>query len=274
MTLFQSILLGIIQGLTEFLPVSSSGHLVIVPYLLGWQIPAQDAFVFDVLVQVATLLAVFAYFWNDLVAIVRAFLIGLWRREPFKDPMARLGWLIILATIPAGAIGFALKNTVENAFNNPVATGFFLLATAILLLAAERFGKRTASLEKITWKDALWIGFFQAMAIFPGVSRSGATITGGMTRDMERAPAARFSFLMSTPIMLAAGLLASLDLVKTPDLGSILPIFIPGFIVAALTGYLAIRWLLGYLTRHPLYVFSIYCAALGLITLATALFMH
>jgi undecaprenyl-diphosphatase len=274
MTLFQSILLGIVQGLTEFLPVSSSGHLVVVPHLLGWQIPAQDAFVFDVLVQVATLLAVIAYFWNDLVAILRAFLIGLWHREPFKDPMARLGWLIILATIPAGAIGFLLKNDVENAFNNPTATGFFLLGTAILLLAAERIGKRTVSLEKITWKDAIWIGFFQAMAIFPGVSRSGATITGGMTRDMERAPAARLSFLMSLPIMLAAGLLASLDLIKTPDLGSILPIFIPGFIVAALTGYLAIRWLLGYLTRHPLYVFSIYCAALGLITLATTLFVR
>ncbi|MCK4976604.1 MAG: undecaprenyl-diphosphate phosphatase, partial [Anaerolineales bacterium] len=123
----------------------------------------------------------------------------------------------------------------------------------------------------LDWKDAIWIGLFQSFALFPGISRSGATITGGMTRDLERPASARFSFLISIPIMLVAGLAAMADLSKVPDLTSLLPTYIPGFIAAAITGYLAIRWLLGYLTNHPLYVFSIYCALLGLITLAVGI---
>ena len=271
MTLFQSILLGIVQGLTEFLPISSSGHLVIVPYLLGWEIPIHVAFFYDVLVQVATLIAVFAYFWNDLVEIGKAFIFGLWRRQPFASPLSRLGWYIIIATIPAGVIGLALKDVVESAFANPTITGIFMLITAILLLIAEFVGKRNRKMEQITWKDALWIGLFQSFALFPGISRSGATITGGMTRDLERPLSARFSFPISIPIMLVAGLAAMFDLSKVSNLTTLLPTYIPGFIAAAVTGYLAIRWLLGYLTNHPLYVFSIYCALLGLITLAVGI---
>ncbi len=194
MTIFQSILLGIVQGLTEFLPISSSGHLVIVPHLLGWQIPAGDAFVFDVLVQVATLLAVFTYFWKDIVAILKAFFTGILNRQPFADPLAREGWFIILATIPAGVIGLALKNSVEAAFTSLTATAIFLFVTAVLLLIAERAGKRIRNINNLGWKDAVWIGLFQALAIFPGVSRSGATITGGMTRDLGRSDSARVSF--------------------------------------------------------------------------------
>ena len=267
MSLYQSILLGIVQGLTEFLPVSSSGHLVIVPYLLGWEIPAQDAFIYDVLVQVATLLAVFAYFWHDLKTISLAFLAGLFKRQPFKDPQARLGWYIILATLPAGVIGILLKDVVERAFASPTASAWLLFVTAALLLAAEKAGLRSRDFKQITWKDAIWIGFFQALAIFPGVSRSGSTIVGGMTRNLDRPSAARFSFLISIPIMLAAGLLAGVDLTGQADLGSKLPIYLPGFIAAAGTGYLAIRWLIHYLTRHPLFIFSIYCIILALVTL-------
>jgi undecaprenyl-diphosphatase len=272
MTVFQSILLGIVQGLTEFLPVSSSGHLVIVPHLLGWHIPANDAFVFDVLVQVATLVAVFAYFWRDIIGIIQAFLLGLIHRQPFADPLSREGWLIILATIPAGVIGLALKHAVEQAFSSLLATAIFLFVTAFLLLLAEWVGKRSRTIAQLSWAGALWIGLFQALAIFPGVSRSGATIAGGMTRDLQRPEAARFSFLMAIPIMLAAGLAASLDLIKIPNLGALLPAFIPGFITAAIVGYLAIRWLLRYLTSHPLYIFSIYVALLGLVALIASLF--
>jgi len=271
MTIFQSILLGIVQGLTEFLPISSSGHLVIVPHLLGWQIPAGDAFVFDVLVQVATLAAVITYFWKDIIAIIQAFISGILKKQPFGDPLAREGWFIILATIPAGVIGLALKSSVEAAFTSLTATAIFLFITAALLLVAERVGKRVRNLDNLGWMDAIWIGLFQALAIFPGVSRSGATITGGMTRDLERPASARVSFLMSIPIMLAAGLAASVDMLKVPNLSSQLPAFIPGFITAAIVGYLAIRWLLGYLTRHPLYIFSIYCTAAGLLALALSL---
>jgi undecaprenyl-diphosphatase len=272
MTILQSILLGIVQGLTEFLPISSSGHLVLVPHLLGWQIPNADAFVFDVLVQLGTLLAVIVFFWKDLAEIVVAFLAGLARRQPFADPRSRQGWLIILATIPAGVIGVALKNLVEDAFSSVLATGVFLLITAFMLATGERVGKRNRGLEQIGWKEALWIGLFQAFAIFPGVSRSGSTITGAMTRDLERPAAARFSFIMSIPIMIAAGLLASLDMLKIPNYTSLIPVFIPGFLAAVIVGYLSIRWLLGYLTRHPLYIFSVYCTLAGILAIVLGLF--
>ncbi len=272
MTLLQSILLGIVQGLTEFLPVSSSAHLVIVPYLLGWQIPEGEAFIFDVLVQMPTLIAVIVYFWRDLMGILRAFVRGLLHRAPFDDPQARLGWYLILATIPAGILGLLIKDAVEAAFASPVATAAFLFVTAGFLLAVERWGKRTRSLNELNWKDALWIGCAQALSIFPGISRSGATIAGGMARDLQRPGAARFAFLMSVPIMLAAGLLASLDLLEMPSFSTLLPTFIPGFLAAAIVGYFSIRWLLNYLTRRPLHIFAIYCASLALLILGIAMF--
>lgn len=271
MTVFQSILLGIIQGITEFLPISSSAHLVIVPYLLNWDIPPGQAFVFDVLVQVATLAAVIAFFWKDLVAIVKAFIQGILHKAPFAEANSRLGWFLLLGCIPAGLLGLLLKDLVEKAFGSPVATAIFLFGTAGLLVLAERIGKRTRSLEHLSWKDALWIGGFQAIAIFPGISRSGATITGGMMRDLDRPSAARFAFLIMIPIMLAAGLLAGFDMVQIENWTSFLPVFIPGFIASAVTGYLTIRWLLRFLAHHPLYDFAIYCVAAGLITLLVSL---
>lgn len=271
MTVFQSIVLGIVQGLTEFLPISSSGHLVIVPYMLGWEIPPQEAFVFDVLVQVATLAAIIIYFWKDLITIVKAFFSGIRDRRPLSDPNSRLGVYILVATIPAGLLGILIKDIVEQAFNSPIATAFFMLLTAGLLILAERVGARKRNLEQLTYLDALWIGIFQALAIFPGISRSGSTITGGMTRHLMREPAARFSFLLSIPIMLAAGLLASIDLTEIPGAADAALVYMTGMIAAAITGYLAIRWLLRYLTRHPLYVFAIYCAGVGILTLIISL---
>jgi undecaprenyl-diphosphatase len=268
MTLIQSILLGIIQGLTEFLPISSSAHLVLTPYLLGWNIPAQEAFIFNVLVQLGTLLAVILYFWKDLVCIIQAFIVAILNRHPFADPNARLGWYLILATVPAGLAGVAIKKQVEAAFSNPVATALLLLVTAAFLVIAERIGKRTRSVDQLNWKDALWIGIAQAVAIFPGVSRSGATIAAGMTRNLDRVSSGRFSFLMAVPVMLAAGLLEAIDLVKVPNLSSFLPIILAGFVTSALVGYLSIRWLLRYLTHRPLYIFAGYCVLLCVTVLA------
>lgn len=269
MTLFQSILLGIVQGLSEFLPISSSAHLVIVPYLLGWRIPEQPAFVFNVLVQVATLAGVFAYFWADLTGIAASMLQGLRLGKPLGSPLSRLGWLIVLATIPAGLAGLLVKDLVEAAFASPAAASGFLLVTAALLLVVERMGKRQQTVENLSWLDALLIGVFQALAVFPGISRSGSTIAGGMLRGLQRPAAARFAFLMSVPIMLAAGLLALLDLRSVPGLSSLLPVFIPGFLISAVTGYLSIRWLLHFVVHRPLYVFSVYCVLLSAITLAS-----
>jgi len=263
MTLLQSILLGIIQGLTEFLPISSSAHLVIFPYLLKWQIPSNEAFVFDVLVQVASTIAVILFFWKDLVSIFQAFLSNIVNKRPLRDPNSSLGWYLIIATIPAGVLGVALKGFVERAFATPVTAAVFLLFTALLLLIAERVGKQSRAIDTLSWKDSLWIGMAQALAIFPGISRSGATIAGGMTRNLERPSATRFAMLLSIPIMLAAGLLASFDLLQIPNLSNQLAIYFPGFLVSLITSYLSIRWLLRYVAHHPLYVFSIYCAALA-----------
>jgi undecaprenyl-diphosphatase len=272
MTLFQALILGIVQGLTEFLPISSSAHLVLTPFILGWDIPDDEAFIFNVLVQLATLLGVILYFRQDLVKIVAAVLKGLWNRQLISDPYARLGWQIVVATIPAGLIGLVLKEYVEKAFSSVAITAVFLICTGVLLLISERIGKRNRLVENLGWKDSLLIGLFQAISIFPGISRSGSTITGGMARHLERPAAARFSFLMSIPIMLAAGLLASLDLKNNPIMLERLPVYLPGFLAAALVGYLAIAWLLGFLTRRPLYLFSIYCFTLGLTILAIMVF--
>ncbi len=271
MTWLQALILGIVQGLTEFLPVSSSAHLVLTPYLLGWKLPEAEAFIFDVLVQDFTLAAVIIYYWKDLIQIALAFLRGLVERKPFADPQARLGWYLILATIPAGVLGLLIKDYVEKAFASPIFTALALLVTAGMLLIAERLGHRQREMCNMGWLDALWIGIFQAVSIFPGVSRSGSTITGGMLRGLERPAAARFSFLMSVPVMLGAGGLATLDLIKTPGWANLLPAFIPGFIAAGIVGYFSIRWLIGYLAHRRLYGFSIYCTLLAVVVLVVAL---
>ena len=263
MTVLQSLILGIIQGLTEFLPISSSAHLVLVPYILNWSIPESQIFPFDVLVQLGTLAAVIAYFWRDLVTIIKAFVRGILRKKPFADPDARTGWYLVFATIPAGLAGLLLKSKVEAAFNSPKVTAIFLFFTAFLLVLAEFIGRRKRELKDLNWKDALWIGIFQAFSIFPGVSRSGSTIAGGMTRQLQRPAAARFAFLMSIPVMLAAGIFSIPDLLDVPNLGAFLPVLAVGFVAAVIVGYLSIRWLLNFLNKRSLVWFAGYCVLLA-----------
>jgi len=271
MTLLQSLILGIIQGLTEFLPISSSAHLVLIPHLLGWQIPEAQVFPFDVLVQIGTLVAVILYFWTDLWVIVRGFIKALVDRKPFEGEPARMGWYLLLATIPAGIAGILIKDQVEAAFNSPTATALFLFITAALLILAELIGKRTRTLSEIRWLDALWIGIFQALSLFPGISRSGSTIAGGMTRNFDRPSAARFSFLMSIPVMIGAGLVSIKDALEVPNLGDFLPVLLVGFLSALLVGYLSIHWLLKFLVKRPLYVFAVYCVVFALVVLGFGL---
>ena len=267
MTFIQALILGIIQGLTEFLPISSSAHLVIAPFILGWTFPEQQVLPFDVLVQLGTLLAVIIYFWADLWAIIKAFILGLVKLKPFADPLARQGWLLILASIPAGLAGLLLKKAVDQAFQSVVITGVFLLVTALFLTAAEWIGKRRRSLETLNWLDAVLMGVGQALAIFPGISRSGATMSAGLARDLDRTAAARFSFLMSIPIMLAAGAVEIKDVLDIPGLSGTLPMIGVGFIAAAIVGYFSIRWLLRFITTHSLRPFAVYCAGLGLLVI-------
>ncbi len=267
MTILQSIVLGIIQGASEFLPISSSGHLVLAPYLFGWSIPSQEAFVFDVLLQVATLTAVIIYYWNDLLQIFSSFIQGLADRKPFRDFYSRLGWYLILATLPAGIAAILFQDTLEKAFSSPKTAAIFLIITGLLLFSAEKFGARHRGLDTASWIDAVWVGFFQVFALFPGISRSGSTITGGMLRGFDRKSSARFSFLMAVPVMLAAGVLASYDLLKSPELLAKIQIYTAGFFTAALVGYLAIRWFISYLSNKSLYLFAGYCGIVGLLFL-------
>jgi undecaprenyl-diphosphatase len=267
MNFIQAIILGIVQGLTEFLPVSSSAHLVIVPYLLNWTLDPEKAFVFNVLIQLGTLVAVIVYFWSDLVAIFRSVIQGIKEKEPFKEVDSRLGWYIVLGTIPAGLAGMILKERVEEAFGSHVITAILLLGTAILLVLAELLSKKAKNLDKMTWQDSLIVGIFQALAIFPGISRSGATISGGMLKGYTREAAARFSFLLSIPIMLAAGLLSVIDLVRADFFLDFLPVLILGFVIAGVIGYLSIRWLLNYVKKNTFFGFAIYCVILSAVTL-------
>jgi undecaprenyl-diphosphatase len=264
MTFIQSVILGVIQGATEFIPISSSGHLVIAPLIFNWDIHPQEAYIFDVLAQVATLIAVLIYFWSDLTNILRHFLKSLVAGKPFQDTESKLGWFLIVSTIPAGASALLFKESLEKMFSNPKGAALFLLLTSLFLLAAELLHRSNRSLENINITDAIWIGIFQVFALLPGVSRSGSTISGGMIRGLSRESSARYSFLMAVPVMLAAGFLAVLDLLNIPDLLNQIPVYLAGFASAAIVGYLSIRWLLRYLSRSSLYLFSAYCALLGI----------
>ena len=275
MTLFQAFILGIIQGLTEFIPVSSTAHMLIGQALFG--LPANDAmFSFLVLVQIGTIVSLLIYFWKDLFSIFMDTLKNLGGLKDFDSlPFnAKMGWYIVIATIPALLAGYFLKDAVEALFKMPlIEAAIRLFSAAILLFLAERLTRKERRLDSITWLDALVIGLFQIIAVFPGASRSGATISGGMFRGFDRPSAARFAFLMSVPVMLAAGAYQMLDVARMPGLSEFLPALAVGFMAAAIVGWFAVRWLLKYLARRSLYIFSAYCAVVGIVVLVFALFI-
>lgn len=260
MTIIHAILLGIIQGLTEFIPVSSTAHLLLGQRLLG--LPADDAmFSFLVIIQLGTLISVFAFYWQDLLSIIKATL-----NFRHSTPERNLGIYIIVATIPALLAGYLLKDAVETIFRQPMLQASIrLFAAAALLTLAEWLTSKNRALDSMTWLDALLIGVMQIIAIFPGASRSGTTISAGMFRGFDRPSAARFAFLMSVPILLAAGGYEMLDVLQMSNLSGFLPLLAVGFITAAIVGWFAIKWLIDYLSKRSLYVFAVYCAVLGFI---------
>jgi undecaprenyl-diphosphatase len=272
--MFRAAVLGLLQGLTEFVPVSSSAHLVLVPFLLGW--PAPDLS-FDVAVHLGTALAVITYFARDLSSILG----GTWRtalRRGSSDDtkQARLLGLLAVASVPAGVAGISLEGLFEDLFTGrnvdkvgaPV-TALFLLGTAALLWIAEAVYARRAEesrreIHDITMVDAIIVGAFQALAIAPGLSRSGSTIGAGVFRGLRRDAAARFSFLMSIPAILGAGLVALPDVPSGTDWGPI----VTGAIVAALTGFAAIAFLMRYLRTRTMRPFAVYCVLFAAVALA------
>ena len=272
MNLFQALILGLVQGVTEFIPISSSGHLVLVPWLLNWE---KAPLAFDTTVHWGTLAAILAVFWRDLWGLFLAGLNSLLAVFipdcSYDQAQARLAWAIVLGSIPAAAAGFFLESFFEDLFGKPVAAASLLLVTASLLAFSEWVGRRERPLSDIGWLDALLIGLAQALAILPGISRSGATIATGLARGIQRQTAARFSFLLSAPVIIGAGLLKLFDLFQAGGLGELAGALIIGFVAAAISGYLCIRWLLNYLARRPLHIFAAYCLGFGLFNLALAL---
>jgi undecaprenyl-diphosphatase len=266
MDVIQAFILGLVQGVTEFIPVSSSGHLVLVPWLLGWNPPG---LVFDTMAHWGTLLAVLAYFWRDWWRLIVAWVRGLVRWD-WRDPDARLMWFLILGSIPAAAVGYLLESVFERLFGEPVWVSFFLLVTAGLLALAEWLGRRARDIGDLRWPDALLIGLGQAAAIAPGISRSGTTMAVGLFRGLERPAAARFSFLLATPVILGAGLFKLLDLLVVPNPLAQLPILLVGFVTAAASGYLCVWGLLRYLQWGRFYIFSLYCVWMGVSCLIVA----
>ena len=275
MDVIQAIIIGTVQGLTEFLPVSSSAHLVLVPEVLG----VQGSLAFDTVLHVGTLAAVFTYFWNDIVHMVRAFLSsigdipsGNFREGIREDRFKRLAWMVIIGTVPAGLAGVLFKDFFEALFSSTVAVGFFLIVTGLLLWGSERVSRGVSeklSIEKLGVRNSLIIGCAQALAIAPGISRSGATISAGLFLGFERELVARYSFLLSIPAILGAALVQVKDISVGFDLlGASM---IAGFLAAAVSSYAAIKFFLKLIKERDLNVFAYYCWALGIITLAVFL---
>jgi undecaprenyl-diphosphatase len=272
MSILQALLLGLVQGATEFIPVSSSGHLVLVPWLLGWPSPS---LAFDTMVHWGTLVAVVVYFWRAWRALLTAWLRGLVRWD-WRDPLARLAWLLVIGTLPAAVIGYFLEDWFESLFSEPVWVSLCLLGTAGILVLGEWLGTRSIAaggarhIDSLRWPHALVIGLGQAAAIAPGISRSGVTMALGLSGGLDRSAAATFSFLLSAPIILGAGLVQLTKLSSAPDALAQVPVLVAGFLVAAVAGYLSIWSLLRYLQRGRLYPFALYCACLGICCLAVA----
>jgi undecaprenyl-diphosphatase len=260
----QAALIGLLQGLTEFIPISSSAHLELAPWIAGWESDGLiGSLAFDVFLHLGTLVALLAYFARDWVRYIAAWVASIRERRIGADPDRRMAWLLLMATVPAALIGFAFEGFIEETFHGDsdvarLAIAGFLVTGAAALWLADRWGRHDRELDGLTAPTALTIGLSQALALLPGISRSGATITAGLALGLRREAAARFSFLLATPITLGAGLYGSRKLLTETHTGTEWVAIGVGFAVAALAGILAIGFLLSWLRTRSVAVFSLY----------------
>jgi len=272
MSILEAIVLGIVQGLTEFLPISSTAHLRIVPALFGWNDPGAA---FTAVIQIGTLVAVLYYFYADILRIATATVQNTLQGKPFENFDSRMGYMMILATVPIVISGLLLKTYIETSFRSLYVIAFTLIALALLLMLAEFFvkkrienGEKQKELADLSWLEAIVVGLAQCVALIPGASRSGVTITGGLFLGMTRETAARFSFLLSLPSIFAAGIY---QLIKAREAlfatsEGILNLLI-ATVVSGIVGYYSIAFLLNYLKKNSTYLFITYRIALGLLLL-------
>lgn len=272
MDIFQAIIIGLVQGLTEFLPVSSSAHLIFAQQALGL---SDVGLAFDVLLHVGTLVAVVGYFFNDIVNMIKGFLLSLsdlkegkFIPEIKKDPYKKLAWLTILATIPVGVVGVLFNDIIEEMFTGLTVPAFLLLITGCLLYASQRMNTGRIDVTKVGIKEALFMGCGQAIAVLPGLSRSGTTIAAGLFAGLDKEFAAKFSFILSIPAILGAAVFQLKDLSGgNVEIGAC----IAGFIVAVISGYFAISVLLKIVREKSLDIFAYYCWIVGIVVLVGSL---
>ncbi len=254
---FQAVFLAVLQGATEFLPVSSSGHLILVPALLGWE---DQGLAFDVMVHLGSLLAVMLYFRHEVVTITRATLGNLFGGPASEE--SRLGWLVAFATVPVGLVGFFLGDWIENALRNPRFIALTMIAFALLLWWVDRRNLQRRSLADLDWQDILVLGIAQALSLMPGVSRSGMTITAGLLMGLNRDAAARFSFLIAIPVIVLASGLKIVQLLQSEVVVD-WRLMLVGVVVSALVAFAVIHWFLGFIRRFSMAPFAVYLLALG-----------
>jgi len=257
--IIQAIIIGVVQGLTEFLPVSSSAHLVVLPRILGWDDTLINSAEFVVMLHMGTLAALLLYFWHDVLDLLAAFWALLRERSFGEDPNRKLSLILLLTIIPAGLFGVVFEDWIDSFFRDAlIVIPLILVVGAAILWLAERYGTRTRDLQQTNYGDAAVIGIAQAQALFPGISRSGITIAAGLFRGLEREAAARFAFLMGIPIIAGAGLWKTRSIV-TGDLGDVdVVVLAAGVLAAAISGWLAIGFLLRYLRSHSFGIFIAY----------------
>jgi undecaprenyl-diphosphatase len=268
MSIFEAIVLGIVQGLTEFLPISSTAHLRIVPAFVGWDDPGSA---FTAVIQLGTTAAVLIYFRRDLWRIARAWLGSLRTggAGARSSQDARLGWFIVLGTIPIGIFGLAFKHQIENGARDLYLIGTMLIVFGLVMLAADRSARQERDLDSMTPRDGMFVGVAQALALIPGVSRSGATISAGLFRGLTREAAARYSFLLSTPAIVLAALFELKGIVDGSEhTGASATDLVVATLFAFVVGYWSISFLLRFITRHGLVPFVIYRLGLGALVLA------
>lgn len=264
--LLQAILLGVVQGLTEFLPISSTAHLILVPWLLGWESPLLNSLTFDLALHGGTIVAVLAYFARDWVQLFNGFLASL-RSRNLQAPGARMAWLVGIGTIPAVVIGLLLEKLAESTFRSPLQVAVVLAVFSFVFLWAERAAKKIRATETLTFPEAVMIGLAQAVAIIPGVSRSGATISAGLLLGLDRSSAARYSFLLSTPIIVGATLKQLTSLRGVTISSNEMLLILIGAISAGITGWLCIRWFLRFVAHRGLGAFAWYRLALAAVVI-------
>jgi undecaprenyl-diphosphatase len=271
----QALIMGLVQGLTEFLPVSSSGHLVLVPWLFGWTDPFINSVAFTVVLHMGTLVALLAFFWRDWVTLIPAGLAAIRDRSLKGDPNRKMAFLLVVATIPAVLVGPIFESKLEDLVREPARIALMLCVGAAILWLADRWGSKQRDETSLTFRESLGIGVAQVIALVPGISRSGISISAGLFLGLNREAAARFSFLMATPVIGGAGIWEARKFLTneagpSPEMN----VIVIGFVAALIAGFLAVRFMLEFLKRQPLTGFVVYRVVAAIVVFVVLLSPH